>query len=196
MKKTSLIAAAAAASAFMSLAGAASATNLLSNGNFATGDFTDWTLGGNTGYTGVTNSFDGVTGGPNGSTYFVYAGAIGSDTDLSQTFSDVAGDTYTVSGWVYGFGGTPSDFGMQIDGNTEVYVNPYPASGWTEYSFTFTGTGSDTLNILNRNDPSYQLLDNFSVTSVPEPASWAMMMFGVGLIGLGLRRRSAAASLA
>lgn len=29
----------------------------ITNGGFETGDFTGWTLGGNTGYTGVTGSY-------------------------------------------------------------------------------------------------------------------------------------------
>ena len=34
------------------------------------------------------------------------------------------------------------------------------------------------------------------VEAVPEPATWAMMILGVGLIGAGLRRRSAATATA
>jgi len=39
--------------------------------------------------------------------------------------------------------------------------------------------------------PGY--LDNFSVASVPEPATWALMIGGFGLAGASLRRRRAAA---
>jgi hypothetical protein len=180
----------AAFAAAMALACPASAsTNLLVNGSFETGDFTGWTLSGNTGYLGVVTSFSGVL--PENGSYEVYAGSIGSDVGISQTFSDTAGTTYTASGYVYGFGGTPSDFGMQIDGTSYIYVNPYPASGWTQYSFTFTGTGSDTFTIVNRNDPSYQLLDNFSVSSaVPEPSTWAMLLLGFAGLGYAGYRSS------
>jgi hypothetical protein len=35
-------------------------------------------------------------------------------------------------------------------------------------------------------------IDNLSVAGVPEPASWAMMLAGFGMIGGALRRRSSA----
>ena len=37
---------------------------------------------------------------------------------------------------------------------------------------------------------------NFEVNAVPEPASWAMMIAGFGLVGLGMRRRNARTVLA
>lgn len=34
-------------------------------------------------------------------------------------------------------------------------------------------------------------LDNIAVNAVPEPATWAMMLFGFGAVGFGMRRRNA-----
>lgn len=36
--------------------------------------------------------------------------------------------------------------------------------------------------------------DNFAINAVPEPATWAMMLLGFGLVGFGMRRRREFAS--
>ena len=65
--------------------------------------------------------------------------------------------------------GPTSDFSVDWDGQalySENNVNPPRPQNWTQYDFTVTGTGSDTLTFLSRQDPSYQGLDNVSVTEV------------------------------
>jgi hypothetical protein len=42
--------------------------------------------------------------------------------------------------------------------------------------------------------PIYALFDNFVLSPVPEPESWAMMASGLGMLGFLLRRRTAAAN--
>jgi hypothetical protein len=181
----------------LTLSGGANATvvNLLTNGSFETGDFSGWTLSGNSGFLGVTTSFGGVS--PEDGQYLAFSGGVGSDNVLSQTFTDVAGTTYTVTGWVYGFGGSPSDVGLNITDSSSnlsaaIYISPYPASGWTEYKLVFVGSGLDTLTILSRNDPSYQLLDNFQIltTSIPEASTWAMMLLGMAGLGFAGYRKA------
>ena len=69
-------------------------------------------------------------------------------------------------------------------------------------SFTYTGTGSGGiyLNIVDggSDDGRYgAAVDNVSVTdapAVPEPASWAMMIVGLGAAGATMRRRRGAAT--
>lgn len=55
-------------------------------------------------------------------------------------------------------------------------------------------TGDTTLlNFRFRHAESLWLLDNVSVQStavVPEPASWALLIFGFGFIGIAMRRLS------
>lgn len=173
----------------ISVGQSSAATNLIQNGSFETGDFTDWTQSGNTGFTGVTGSFSGVD--PQDGSYQAYMGGVGSLGYISQTFADVLGQTYTVSVWEAGLGGTPSEFDIAINGTDFVDINPAPASPYTQYTFTFTGTGSDTLSISGQNDPSYQLIDNVSVTAgVPEPSTWAMMLIGFAGLGFARYRRA------
>ena len=71
--------------------------NLLVNGSFETGDFTGWTLTGNTGFTGVQGNFGGVD--PEDGNFQSFWGPVGSDGFMSQTFVDNPGQALVVSGW-------------------------------------------------------------------------------------------------
>jgi hypothetical protein len=67
-------------------------------------------------------------------------------------------------------------------------------SGWQSEKFMFTASNtSEVLTFLSLGTPSglppMALIDNVSLT-VPEPASWAMMILGFGAIGFAMRRRT------
>jgi hypothetical protein len=75
-------------------------------------------------------------------------------------------------------------------------------SGWQKQTFTFTADSDvETLTFLAfgtpGGEPPFSLLDNVSLTAVPEPAAWAMMLAGFGALGalgaLARRRRGAGA---
>jgi len=173
-----------------SLAATAARAQILTNGSFETGDFTGWTLTGNTGFTGVTNTFGGV--GPTDGSYLAYFGAVGSEGYLSQAFADTAGDVLALSFDLYNFGGTPSYFEFDFDGTLLTALTDPDAFGWTTYTFDVTATGSDNIQFGFRQDPSYFLLDNVAATdegsSVPEPGSMAMVAAGLGILDV-MRRR-------
>jgi len=167
-------------------AGFASA-NLLTNGDFETGDFTGWTQSGEYQlYTYVYyGAFSGVSP-ESGICQAVFAGD-GSDFVMSQTVSTVAGQNYEVQFWMASLGGTPNDFSATWDGTTLLSLANMSAQPYTLYSYLVTGTGSDTLTFASRNDPSYQLLDNVSVDSAPLPPG--LLLFATGIFGLAAMRK-------
>lgn len=168
-----------------------SAAELVTNGGFETGDFSGFTVGGNTGYTGVDtgNAYEGD--------YSGYFGAIGSDAIISQDLATVAGQRYVVSFALSNNGSTSNDFSADFGGASLLSLVDAKPFGYTVYRATAIATSSTTtLSFAVRNDPSYYYLDAVSVQGVPEPATWALMITGFGLVGASMRKRSATAVFA
>jgi len=155
--------------------------SLVVNGGFETGDFTGWTLVGDT-----------VTGGPSGFIYDAveslandasygfdvvhsgnYGAFLGDDqlATLAQTLATAPGQNYLLSLWL----DNPAAGSLQVFqvnwGGTMLYdvTNP-PAFDWTNLEFIVTAAGTTTLLQFGaENDPSYFGLDDVSVTPVPPP---------------------------
>jgi hypothetical protein len=173
-----------------------SATSIVVNGGFETGDFTGWTVSTTSDLpwaidTSVSGSGSGH--GPNSGTYFASTGCvgapcIGSDTlsttaFLYQDLTTVAGDTYDVD-FFFASGGEPGQELLVTFGGATVFdlvdLPGGSTTGYTEYSADLVATGTTTrLEFQGRQDPAYNALDDISVTdlsagSAPEPSSVVM----------------------
>ena len=154
----------------------------------------------------------GWTVSPNGTVVLIGAGGVldfipgnGSYVDLDGTTSSsglfsnnvnlVGGTTYTLSFDLAGshresaetvnvnFGSTNASYSLNsADPFSTLTLNFTPASNGS-YSFSYLNVGGDNVGAL---------LDNVSVSAVPEPEIYAMLLAGLGLMGAMSRRRKSA----
>jgi hypothetical protein len=194
----------------------AHATNLLTNGDFEdgvgsstlsissgpyAGTYTNnsvpvgWTA--NAGYD-LEPSFNFVVGpsiGAESGSYYLSISNFDYEplATLSQTFSDVVGQSYHVSFWAFD-GGANGDGNAYLElsvGGQNVTLNETVAFPWQNFGFSFVGTGSDTLTIAAQTNPSEWYVDNVSVSSgVPEPSTWALLLLGFAGLGFAGYRRA------
>jgi hypothetical protein len=175
--------------------------NIVMNGGFETGDFTDWSLSGNTQYTMVTDRTFGSKSGssyaPHSGSDYALLGPIGSLGMLSQTLATTAGQSYTFSWWLASDGDYANEFSASWNGTQVFDQQDIPVQGYVEYSFTVQATSSSTVIEFNyRDDPGYLSLDDVSVTasistqSVPEPSSAVLACLGtLMIVAVPLRSR-------
>jgi len=180
--------------ALLAAPGIVSATpmDLIQNGGFETGDFSNWTVSGNMGFVKVLPGF-----GHAGSNYAAGNGAVGSLGYISQLINTVPGAVYDVSFWLSNVANEsnlvlPNYFEL-LAGNQSVFslanfALPFP---YTNFTGTFTATGAQTnVQFAFMHTPWMWLLDDVSATQrngVPEPLSLGLV--GSGLLALGLLRR-------
>ncbi|MCK6423480.1 MAG: FxDxF family PEP-CTERM protein [Burkholderiaceae bacterium] len=126
---------------------------------------------------------------------------------IYQSFDTVAGQQYTVDfqlGYSSTWSGTNASprnlYVVAKDGSSIVADNDpdwtlYSSTtpGWSAASYSFTAAGSTTtLFFAGGYDANHYVgLDNVSVTAVPEPETYAMMLAGLAAIGALARRRKA-----
>lgn len=150
---------------------------------------------------------NGFTGSPTGGNFFAsdsqwYPGVlsqlisgltIGTSYLLTFDFALAQQTGYTGANydnyWQVGFGNASQN-------STKLTIPDNGFSGWKTATMAFTATSaSEMLSFLARGTapgaPPFMLLDNVALNAaqVPEPATWTMLLGGLGLIGFMARRR-------
>jgi hypothetical protein len=155
------------------------------------------------------NSFANLS--PDGGSFMALDGDTGIHGALSQLINNlVLGTDYTVTfNWaatqlINRTGATTEQLQVSLGNqsrSTQVLNNPSggftgcaTASGWCVQSFTFRATSaSELLSFLSIGTPNGQppiaVLDGVSMVAAPEPASWAVMLLGLGGLGAAVRSR-------
>lgn len=202
------------------LSSSAASAAIVTNGGFETGNLSGWTVntGGDAKYPQVviaygqssaypTGAFgEIIPAAPGGGKYGVYFVSDTFSQSLSQSISLTAGTTYSVSYNIYSpVNGSHNPFDALLQSSTDGSLSPIfhaktLGAGWVNYSGAFVAGAapySFSLNYLPfGNGPAGAaadfVVDNIAITaSVPEPATWAMMIMGfVGMGFVAYRRRS------
>lgn len=133
-------------------------------------------------------------------TYLVTFTSSGGDTGSVNL--DVTGTTVTsISGLVNSstvtglssFAGADQQFFAAGPSHFTIGGISFSSMAGITYNFTAYPDGTDhiTNSVLDPEGdgaPTPYALTSISVSAVPEPATWAMMLFGFGAVGYGLRR--------
>jgi len=187
------------------LATSAAASNIVLNGAFTSGDFTDWithTCSTCSGPGWDVGSFPANPGTPPTDTTFAATEECGhgpcnnpvTGDWIAQDLPTVAGETYTLTFLFDPGRRTPNELEVLWGGSvvTDGKIINAPGSTWDEYTFTLTAPSSSTeLQFTGRDNRSKLYLTDIAVNlAIPEPPS--LLLMGIGLLGMGtilLRRR-------
>jgi hypothetical protein len=112
---------------------------------------------------------------------------------FSNSVSLTGGVTYTmsyaISGNMRGAGNDTVDVAFGTASNTHV-IGQYDALNTMSLSFTPTTSGSYGFSFYNHGgDNQGAILDQVTITAVPEPETYAMLLAGLAAVGFAARRR-------
>lgn len=121
-------------------------------------------LDGSTSNSGLFSNSVNLTG---GITYTLSFDLAGSQRGTSETVNVI-------------FGSENASFSLNSADPFSTYSMNFTPGASGSYNFSYQNSGGDNVGIL---------LDNVSVSPVPEPETYAMLLAGLGLLGFAARRR-------
>lgn len=166
------------------VAGQSARADLVTNGSFATGDFTGWSL--SDGSIIIDSSFAAPSD--------THDAAFSGNGILSQNLATTAGTSYRLSFSVLDDSGLFSDTFAVSLGSFTADISGYDASNYLSAVYTVPAAdilGADTLSFQGVSAAGDWHLDDVSVTSspVPEPASGSLLVASLALGAMLTGRR-------
>ena len=155
------------------------------NGGFESGNFSGWTLSGNSSGNQIYIAPTAFPGEVHTGSYSAGLGSMNrTDGILTQNIATTAGQHYTLSFWIESDnnGSTPiNHFAAEWNGQTLMAVTDAPNSGYQLYTFDVVGiNGNSVLEFDGYNHPDAWRLDDVTLTAVRSRAATP----GAGRCGL------------
>ena len=149
----------------------AATPNLVVNGGFESGNFSGWTLSGNSGGNQIYIAPTDFPGEVHTGSYSAGFGSFDrTDGILTQNIATTAGQHYTLSFWIESDNGgsTPiNHFAAEWNGQTLMALTDAPNSGYQLYAFDVVGiNGNSALEFDGYNSPDAWRLDDVTLTAV------------------------------
>ena len=201
------------AAAALAVAGSASAATIILQSDFesvavAPGSYVivnsadGWTKGAGTAGIEVQNNVAGAPAADGGAKFV----ELDSNSNSSMYYTLAAGGSYTMS-FLYSprpnVGSGSNGITLFVGGNMlnppgEITGDGGSTTDWVLHTVNFTANAGDQVLFAatGASDSLGGYLDNITISAVPEPATWAMMIAGFGMAGVAIRRRHAIKAIA
>lgn len=139
----------------------------------------------------VSPTYFGLCGSANGKCIDL-DGSTSNSGVMSKTFALTAGLSYTASFDIAGNGrGGVDNVTIKFGDQTLSLTGILASTPWATYSLTYVPTVSGVFSLSFENaggDNIGALLDNVSISAVPEAETYAMLLVGLGLLGMRRQR--------